>query len=213
MAMVEIYGVPRSNFTRAVRMVCEEKSIPYVLEERPPHSPDVEALHPLGRIPAMRHGDVKLCESKAIATYLDGSFPGPRLLPSAPLASAMCEQWVSLVNTRFDAIMIRDYVFCYIFPKGEGGVPDRNAIDASLPKLRDLIRILDERLGETPYIAGDDFTYADILLMATVDVVARFPDGAAMIKEAAHLAPYYARNAARPSFRNTWPWPMPQAAC
>jgi glutathione S-transferase len=36
----------------------------------------------------LRHGDFELCESKAIATYLDRSFPGPQLIPSAPRLAA-----------------------------------------------------------------------------------------------------------------------------
>jgi glutathione S-transferase len=49
-------------------MACEEKGVPYDLVPVPPHSPEVEAIHPLGKIPAMRHGDITLCESKAITS-------------------------------------------------------------------------------------------------------------------------------------------------
>ena len=212
MAIVEIYGLAPSNFTRAVRMVCEEKSIPYEFKEVAPHSPDVTALHPFGRIPAMRHGDVELCESKAIATYLDAVFPGPRLIPTDPEALALQEQWVSLVNSRFDPLMVRTYVFAYIFPKGEGGVPDRAAIEECLPSLRDQIGILDRRLGQSAYLAGDEFTYADINLMAILFAVQLFPEGAAAMAETSNLAAYYERNAARPSFRNTMPGPARRAA-
>ena len=71
MTNVEIIGPAPSTYTRAVRMVCEEKSIPYDLKQSPPHSTDVDAIHPFGKVPVMRHGDFELCESKAIATYLD----------------------------------------------------------------------------------------------------------------------------------------------
>ncbi|MGA9728767.1 MAG: glutathione S-transferase family protein, partial [Methylocella sp.] len=36
-----------------------------------PHSPEVNAIHPLGKVPAMRHGQFQLFESKAIVTYAD----------------------------------------------------------------------------------------------------------------------------------------------
>ena len=80
---VEIIGFAPSTYTRAARMVCEEKSIPYELTAARPHAPEVTAIHPFGKIPVMRHGDFELCESKAIATYLDLVFPGPRLIPTA----------------------------------------------------------------------------------------------------------------------------------
>ncbi len=65
---------------RVARMVCEEKAIPK-LKPAPPHSPEVAAIHPV-RKSVMRHGDFELCESKAIATYLDLTFPGPKLIPT-----------------------------------------------------------------------------------------------------------------------------------
>jgi glutathione S-transferase len=89
MAAVEIIGFPQSTYTRVARMVCEEKAIPYDLKASPPHSPDVTAIHPFGKIPVMRHGDFELCESKAIATYLDLTFPGPKLIPTEPRQAAL----------------------------------------------------------------------------------------------------------------------------
>ncbi len=207
MAAVEIYGLAPSNFTRAVRMVCEEKSIPYEFKPAAPHTPEVKAIHPFGRIPAMRHGDIELCESKAIATYLDAAFPGPRLIPSDPEALALEEQWVSLVNSRFDPVMVRTYVFAYIFPKGENGTPDRAAIEECVPALRDQVGILDRALAKSPYLAGEEFSYADINLMPILFAVRQFPEGAEAMAEAPHLSAYYARNEARASFQNT----MPQA--
>ena len=68
---IEIFGFPQSNFTRAVRIVCEEKSIEYEYFPVPPHSPEANAIHPLGKIPCLRHGEVSLGESSAIAAYLD----------------------------------------------------------------------------------------------------------------------------------------------
>jgi glutathione S-transferase len=107
MANVEIIGFAPSTYVRVARMVCEEKAIPYDLKPAAPHSPDVAAIHPFGKIPVMRHGDYELCESKAIATHLDLTFPGPKLIPTDPRHAALTEQWVSLVNTRMDGTMIR----------------------------------------------------------------------------------------------------------
>src|ERR1700758_1126891 len=110
MAKLEIIGGPRSTYVRAVRMACEEKDIPYDLNPAMPHSPEVAAIHPLGKVPVMRHGDFELCESKAIASYLDLSFPGPKLIPTEPRHAALTEQWVSLVNTKMDGTLVRSYL-------------------------------------------------------------------------------------------------------
>jgi len=66
---LEIIGAPQSTFVRTVRIACEEKQVPYRLTPAVPHSPEVNAIHPLGTIPVMRHGDFRLFESKAIVTY------------------------------------------------------------------------------------------------------------------------------------------------
>ncbi len=81
----EIIGSSRSTYTRVVRMVCEEKGIEYVLKEAELGAPEIFAIHPFGKMPVMRHGDVELFESKAIAAYLDRRFPGPTVFPSDPL--------------------------------------------------------------------------------------------------------------------------------
>jgi glutathione S-transferase len=209
MATVEIIGFAPSTYVRTARMVCEEKAIPYELKPAPPHSPEVAAIHPFGKIPVMRHGEVELCESKAIATYLDLSFPGPQLIPTEPRLAALTEQWVSLVNTRMDATMVRTYLFAYIFPKTADGQPDRKAIDAVTPTLKEELGLLDRAVAKGGYLAGDRFTFADINVMPILYYLQKFPEASAAIAAAKPLAAYYDRIAARPSFQNTTPPPPP----
>jgi glutathione S-transferase len=162
MPVVEIVGPAPSTYTRVARMVCEEKQIPYELKQSLPHSPDVDAIHPFGKVPVMRHGDFELCESKAISTYLDLSFPGPRLIPTEPRHAALTEQWVSLVNTKMDGTLVRSYLLNYIFPKGSDGKPDRTVIDAVVPQVEKEIALLDRAVAKGGFLAGDSFTLADI---------------------------------------------------
>lgn len=209
MSNVEIIGAARSTYTRVARMVCEEKSIAYELREAAPRSPDAYAIHPFGKIPVLRHGDFELYESKAIATYLDLSFPGPKLIPTEPREAALTEQWVSLVNTRIDTTMIRTYLFAYIFPKTADGKPDRKAIDALAPTVEQEIGLLDRAVAETGFLVGGGLTYADLNLMPILFLVRQLPEGAAAMAAARPLSDYYQRLAARPSFQNTMPPPGP----
>ena len=210
MPNVEIIGFPQSTYVRVARMACEEKGVPYDLRPAPPHSPEVLAIHPFGKIPAMRHGDFELFESKAIGTYLDRMFPGPRLIPEDARSAALAEQWVSAVNTVIDRTMVRTYLFGYIFPKTADGKPDRKVIDEVTPELRQQINLLDKAVAKTGYLAGDQFSFADINLMPILFYVRKFPEGAEAIEAAKNLAAYYDRNAERESFKNTIPPPPPQ---
>jgi glutathione S-transferase len=205
----EIIGSARSTYTWAVRMVCEEKGIDYTLTETALGAPELRAIHPFGKMPVLRHGDVALCESKAIATYLDRSFAGPQLLPSDPYAAALVEQWVSLVNTVVDRTLIRTYLFAYLVPKGPDGKPDRAAIEAVMPAVREQIAVLDRAVAATGHLAGDHFTFADINLLPILYRFRQAPEGAETLAAASHLAAYYERHAARPAFVRTVPPPGP----
>ncbi len=185
-------------------MVCEEKRIEYVLMEKPLHAPEILAIHPFGKMPVLRHGDVELFESKAIATYLDRSFPAPYVFPSDPRLSALTEQWVSLVNTLIDRTLIRTYLYAYIAPKNVDG-PDRDAIEAVMPALLEQIEVLDKAVAKTGYLVDEQFTFADINLLPILYRVRQFPEGAEALAAATHLTRYYDQHAERPSFKITTP--------
>ena len=201
----EIIGSSRSTYTRVVRMVCEEKGIDYALTDVELGAPEVFAIHPFGKMPVMRHGDVELFESKAIATYLDRRFPGPGLFPSDPVLGALTEQWVSLVNTLIDRTLIRTYLLAYAAPQTADGKPDRQVIEAVMPALREQIGVLDEAVARKGYLVGDHFTFADINLMPILYYMRLVPEGAEALDRAGHLASYYDRHAERQSFKRTIP--------
>ena len=211
MTNVEIIGPAPSTYTRVACMVCEEKAIPYDLKQSPPHSPDVNAIHPFGKVPVMRHGDFELCESKAIATYLDLSFPGPKLIPTEPRHAALTEQWVSLVNTKMDGTLVRTYLLNYIFPKTSDGSPDRKVIDAVVPAVEQEIDLLDRAVAKGGFLAGNSFTFADINVMPILAYLRNFPEAGAAVAAAKSLSTYYDRLAARPSFQKTTPPPRQKA--
>jgi glutathione S-transferase len=199
----EIIGSMRSTYTRVVCMVCEEKSIEYVLTETPLGAPEIFQIHPLGKMPVLRHGDFVLFESKAIATYLDRSFGGPQLIPSDPPLAGLTEQWVSFVNTIVDRTLIRTYLYAYITAMQTVRPPDRGVIDAVLPDVRKQIGILDNAVAKAGYLVGDQFTLADLNLLPILDRVMLAPEGAEALAGTAHLSRYFEKHATRPSFQRT----------
>ena len=205
MTKPEILGSSRSSYARVVRMVCEEKEIDYVLTETTLGSPELRESHPFGKMPVLRHGDFRLFESKAIATYLDRSFPGPQLIPADPRLAALCEQWVSLVNTVIDPTLIRTYLFAYAAPKTADGKPDSKTIEAVTPAVRLQLGVLDNAVSATGYLVGDQFTLADINLLPILYYVRQLPEGATALAPATHLGRYYDRHATRSSFVRTTP--------
>lgn len=207
MTSLEILGIPQSNFVRAVRMACEEKDLPYDLVPVLPHTPQVLAIHPLGKVPVLRHGEVGVGETRAIVGYLDATFPERPVIPRSPEAAARTEQWISVITTGIDRALIRDYALAYVIPRGPDGRPDRQAIEASLPELQAKIDVLDAAVSRSDCLVGDTFTFADMNLMPILDVMMALPESAAMMAKAGALSAYYERHASRASFRNTAPAP------
>ena len=203
----EIIGSKRSTYTWAVCMVCQEKGIDYTLTEVALDAPELRAIHPFGKMPVLRHGDLALFESAAIAGYLDRSFDGPKLFPSDPRRLALTEQWVSFVNTVVDRTFVRTYLYAYIATSD--GKPDRAAIDRVMPEVRAQLAVLDRAAAPTGHLVDDIFTYADIDLLPILDRLKLAPEGAQALAEASNLAAYLARHAARPSFVRTTPPPGP----
>ena len=85
MSNITIYGVAPSTYARTARMAFHEKGVAHEFEEVDFTSGEHKKLHPFGKVPAMRHGDLVLYETLAIGTYADTAFDGPPLQPaSAP---------------------------------------------------------------------------------------------------------------------------------
>ncbi|MEA2916817.1 MAG: glutathione S-transferase, partial [Bradyrhizobium sp.] len=170
------------------------------------HTRDVDAIHPFGKVPVMRHGDVTLCESKAIASYIDCVFDGPKVIPEDPRLGAEVEQWVSLGNVEFDKLMIRQYVVGYAFPK-EPGKPDMAAIGEAAEKMKKQVDVLDRAVAKTGHLVGDRFTLADINILPMLFYVNRFEEGKALLGAAKNLSAYMERHFTRDSFKKTTPPP------
>jgi glutathione S-transferase len=203
MTKPEIIGSTSSTYTRVVRMVCEEKGIGYDLIETALNAPEVYAIHPLGKMPVLRHGDFVLFESKAIATYLDRSFAGPQLIPSDPRLGALTEQWVSFVNTVVDRTLIRTYLYAYIAAMRASEAPDRNVIEAVLPDVRKQIGILDNAVAQTGHLVDDQLTLADLNLLPILDRLRLAREGADTLAATQHLSRYFETHSGRPSFQRT----------
>ncbi len=204
MVRLELIGGAGSTYVWVCRMTCAEKGVPYRLTEVWPQSPEANAIHPLGKIPAMRDGEVTLFESKAICTYINKNFKGPQLIPPGHGALEV-EQWISLVNTAIDPVCVRQYCAAYFFPETPDHSPDYNRIREALPKMQHQLGVLDRAVAKTGFLVGTKFSLADINVMPILFYLSQLPESAAMIASLPHLAAYYARHAERPSFKSTIP--------
>jgi glutathione S-transferase len=204
-----LYGFPQSTYVRTARMALDEKGVPYALEALLPGAPELKALHPFGRIPAFRHGDLILFETLAIARYVDEAFPGPPLQPDDVVARAVMTQWVSAIIDSVYPSLVRDYLLIYIRARMTGGEPDRTRIDAALPGMERAFEVLEHRLSEAPFLAGEAMTLADLFLLPIMDYMRAMPESAGLLPGFARLGAWQDRVGERHSARTTAPPPMP----
>ena len=155
-----------------------------------PHSDEVKAINPLGLIPVMRHDDLELPESHAIARYIDTAFDGPALVPGDPKSAANINRWVSTVNTAVDQMFKRKYVVEYAFHKDADGNVVRDAIDETIMRLPKMFAMLDAAV-------------ADCFLMPILAAVQNFPEGKACMENLPNLQAYFAKLSERDSFKAT----------
>ena len=207
MSELEIIGAPQSTYVRTVRIACEEKNVAYRLNPERPHSQTVSAIHPLGKIPVMRHGEFRLFESKAIVTYIDRVFPGPRLFPEDAMLCASIEQWVSIANTTLFPVM-NAYLQGYFFPQTIDGQPDLITIQNTSPDVRSYVDLFNTAVRDTGHLVGAEFTYADMNLMPILAYLRQCPESGEAINDAKNLAQYFDFHSERASFIATNPPPF-----
>lgn len=204
-ATLTLYGDPRSTYTRSVRMGLAEKGLACTLQPESPRGELIAKLHPFRRIPVLRDGDVTLFETSAILRYIEESFDGPSLLPANATLRAQMEQWVSAINCYVYPVFVRDYVIQYVFPSGAGGQPDRAVIDATLPVMREHLRVLDNAYGARDFLTGSSCSMADLLLAPIIHYVRTMPEGAQLLSEAHNVSRAHEVMTARASFKTTMP--------
>ncbi len=80
------WGTLRSRFSCKVKVILEEKGLSYKTENLPAEMlgikpPEMLAHHPLGKVPYIEDGGVRLFDSTVINEYLEERYPAPPLMP------------------------------------------------------------------------------------------------------------------------------------
>lgn len=127
--------------------------------------PDYRALSPMGHVPALELEDGSgLTESRAICTYFEGLYPEPNLMGVDALERARIEMWDRRVELSY-LLHVAGW-FRNSHPAMAELEKPQSAEWAGISeaRARRAAAFFDKRLGETPYVAGDRFTIADITL-------------------------------------------------
>ncbi len=128
-------------------------------------------LNPCGKVPTLVDGDVVVWESNTILRYLGSKLPGgTALYPAAPAARSQIERWMDWQLASLNAPYLG--VFREAKKKDEERAP---GFGADVKELAAQLEILEKGTAGRPWLAGADFSLADICLGPIIDRILAFP--------------------------------------
>lgn len=208
--MLTIHHLGLSQSERIVWLL-EELELPYALRlyQRDPETklapPEYKALHPFGTAPVLDDGDARLAESGAIIEYVIHTHGGGRLAV-APGTSGYVDYlfWWHFANASMVPAAMTDGLVRRL-----GGSDD--PIVSSLSARLDLaFEMVEKRLGEANYFAGDRFTAADIMMLFPLTTMRIF--GGRDISGDRNVNAYLQRIGERPAYKRAMAKAEPEMA-
>jgi glutathione S-transferase len=194
--MIKLYHAPRTRSMRIVWLL-EELGIPYELNTvgfEPPSRPFSQHT-PTGKFPTLEDGEVLMFESGAIAEHLLERYGNGRLAPAAGTpARAAFLQWMHFAEGAF--VPFGNIAWHMLFKQDADRIP--GAMEDYRGWARAALEVLERALTGKPYLLGDEFSAADIMMGYTVVCVRWF---GMLGEEYPNLNAYMDRLEARPLFQ------------
>ena len=173
--MLKIHHLGHSQSERIV-WLCEELGLPYDLVHYTRDAstrlspPELKALHPLGAAPLIEDGDLLLAESAAIVEYIIARHGGGRLKPGPEHADyAAFLYWFHFSNGNLMPVLGRMMVV------NRAQLPADHPVQQNAQvRLDRVLALVEARLGEVPYLAGQEFTAADVMSVFSLTTMRLF---------------------------------------
>lgn len=171
--MYTLYMNPWSFYARRVIALLAQCDLPHTLREvdlmAGEHRSDAFlALNPNGQVPVLVDGGQVLAESNAILRYLCNRHGLDDWYPADPQARAEVDRWLDWTQCRL-APATRDIVFNIMVLRENG---DQAEIAKGRALLAVLTPILEQRLGQSAYVAGAAPTIADLTVFSCLSQLA-----------------------------------------
>jgi glutathione S-transferase len=185
------YTHPQSR-GRIVRWMLEEVGAPYQTEildyGTTMKAPAYLAVNPMGKVPALRHGEVVVTEVAAICTYLADAFPAAGLAPPpGDRLRGPYYRWLFYAAGPMEAATTNG-ALNFVVPPGR----ERMAGYGSYANVMD---VLEAAVSGGPYLVGDRFTAADLYLGSQIGFGLMF----GILEKRSAFERYYANLAQRPA--------------
>ncbi|WP_300527676.1 glutathione S-transferase family protein [Maricaulis sp.] len=178
---MKFYDCLTAPSPRRVRMFLAEKGIEIDtvqvdLRQKEQLSDAFLAINPRGTVPALQLDDgTVLCDGASIMRYIEETHPDRPLLGATPLEKAMVAEWTARIE--FEGFMATAEAFRNSSKAFKDAALTGPVAHAQIPELAergrarvaDFFAVLDQRLRGSAYVAGDNFTAADIAAFVFVE--------------------------------------------
>ncbi|MDR3424726.1 MAG: glutathione S-transferase family protein [Alphaproteobacteria bacterium] len=188
---MRLFWAPNTRSMRALWML-EEIGAPYErvlvdLKSGAQHRPDYHAINPMEKVPALQDGAACVAESGAIIAYLAEKFPEIGLAPpiGAPTRGRFL-QWLFFSGSCVEGAITQKFT--------QAQMPEHVAGFGSFDRV---FNVLEEALFSTPYLLGEKFSAADVLIGADLHFTI---NAVKMLEPRPVFASYLERCQSRPAF-------------
>jgi glutathione S-transferase len=200
-----LFGPSYSVYVRIAKIALIEKGVDFDQVEfdlfnRADWPADWLQRQPFGQAPAFEHDGFRLYETRAITRYVDEAFAGPPLQPDAPRDRARMEQAISVLDGQGYRPMVWG-IYVERVTRGKSGETDESVVAAALSKAERCLAALAEILGDGAFLAGADFSRADIQAAPMFDYLATAAEGRALLSAQPTLSDWWRRVTVRESVR------------
>lgn len=183
-----LYTNPQSR-GRIARWMLEEVGVPYrveLVDYAKIKDPDYLAVNPMGKVPALRHGDQTVTETAAICAYLADIFPDAALGPR-PEEKPAYYRWFFFGAGPLEAAMMDA-------AQGHKPAPDKQGM-IGYGSMERTLQVLEGAVSIHPYVAGERFTAVDVYLGSLIGFGFQFGS----IPQSPPLSAYWERIGVRPA--------------
>ena len=177
---------------RIVRWMLEETGAPYRTEVveygKPMKSEPYISINPMGKVPAIQHGSDVVTECAAICAYLADAFPDAGLAPP-PDRRAAYYRWLFFAAGPLESAVTM---------KGMAlEVPEEKRVMSGFGTMEAVVDALEQAISSSEYIAGAEFSAADVYLGSQIGWGLQF----GTIEARPAFGEYFARLSSRPSWQ------------
>jgi glutathione S-transferase len=153
-------------------------------------APEYLAINPMGKVPAIRHGDTVVTEAAAICAYLADAFPETGLAPPAgDRLRGPYYRWLFFAAGPLEAALSNKSMGFVVPAEREGMV--------GYGRLANVLNVLDGAVSRSDYLVGDSFTAADLYVGAHIGFGLQF----GTLEKRPAFERYWQRLAQRPAAR------------